>query len=112
MSYTLLSMAYSAPEKVLQDGVRAITILMMDLTTNSIGEEITSCVKRFLQPIVESIATITDNLEKATDDARTTWSEKQKETGHAHASANSEVTYAAALKGHVPLSHHTTLARA
>jgi hypothetical protein len=112
LSYALLSMAYSAPERVLQDGARAIAVILMEQTASSIGEEVASCVEKFLQPIAESMTNITNNLEEVAEEVKNGTKQRGGEDGPARAGPNNTFTYAAALKGNVPLLHHTTLARA
>ena len=40
LSFVLLSLAHSAPAKILQEGVRAVAILLVDEAAKKTGEEV------------------------------------------------------------------------
>ena len=111
LAYALLSMAFSAPQKILEDGARAVALTMLEMTKNAIAEDTLSYVEKFLQPIAESISAITDDLEGAAERAEEILSKGSQNTSHSTAQANS-ISYATALKGTIPFSHETTLSKA
>lgn len=121
LSYALLSMAFSAPEKVLQDGARAVAIAMMDLVANTLAEDVTCCVEKELHPIAESLTIITEDLQKATESTKQALaqiqvnvqreSEIQRQEQGRNQGLNT-ITYVTALKGQVPLTHQATIAKA
>ena len=93
LAYALLSMAFSAPQKILEDGARAVVLTMLEMKKNAIAEDTLSYVEKILQPIAESISAITDDLEGAAERAKETLNKGSLNTSHEMAQANS-ISYA------------------
>ena len=110
LSYALLSMAFSAPEKILQDGARAVAIAMMDLTAYTLAEDVTCYIEKHLQPIAESLTTITEELQKTTDNAKQALTQIQDSPQNAPIANSNIMSYATALKGNIPILHQSILA--
>ena len=120
LSYTLLSLAHSAPTRMIQEGLRAVAILMMDKAARSIGTAVHQYIEKCLTPILNKLDNASDNLQTATQTAREVTGEVNKavekdtegEENEAYNAAANRGTYAAALKGNVQLSHPSNLAKA
>lgn len=106
----LLSMAFSTPEKVLQDGARAVAIAMMDLVATTLAQDVTSCVETYLQRIVESLTIITEELQKSAESATQTITQMQKNSQNPPEVNPNTMLYANALKVNILISHQTILA--
>ena len=121
LSYALLSMAFSAPEKILQDGARAVAIAMMDLVAVTLADDVTCCIEKQLQPIAESLTIITEELQKTAENTKQALAQMQHSAQVEREAQRQEqertqgfntLTYATALKGQVPMTHQTTITRA
>ena len=120
LSYMLLSLAHSAPMRMMQEGTRAVVILMMDKAAHTIGTAIQQYVEKCLTPILNKLDNASDNLQTATQTAREATGEVKKAVEKATAHEENEAyntgvnggTYVAALKGNVLLSHPSDLAKA
>jgi hypothetical protein len=122
LSHALLSLAYNVSGKALQEGARAVAILMMEEAARGVGNAVRQHVERSLEPILSKIETAIDDAKAATEMAKETAEgagnlmELLAGTGRQHEqrgdSGLGSVTYAAALKGNVPFSHPNNLAKA
>jgi hypothetical protein len=122
LSYVLLSLAYSVNGKALQEGARAVAILMMEEAAKGVGKAVRQQVERSLEPIISKIETAIDDAKAATEMAKETAEgagnlmELLAGTGRQHEQKGDNgmgsMSYAAALKGNVPLSHPNNLAKA
>jgi hypothetical protein len=122
LSYVLLSLAYNANGKALQEGARAVAILMMEEAAKGVGNAVRQQVEKSLEPILNKIETAINDAKAATEIAKGTAEgagnlmEMLAGTSRQHEqrtdSGPGSVSYAAALKGNVPLSHPNNLAKA
>ena len=116
LSYALLSMAFSAPEKILQDGARAVAIAMMDLVAVTLAQDVTCYVEQHLQPIAESLTIITEELQKTAANASQSIMQSitqiQNNSQNAPEANINSLSYANTLKANIPISHQSILARA
>jgi hypothetical protein len=117
LSFALLCLAHNATTRTLQEGARAVAILMMDASARSLGEQAMKYVEEKLEPIMRKTDEMTDALREATydtiraaDAAADAIESATRNDGRQTIAQGS--TYAAALKGTVPLAHPNTLARA
>ena len=116
LSYTLLSMAFSAPVKILQDGARAVAIAMMDLVATTLAQDVTCYVELHLQPIADSLTIITEELQKAAENASQSAAQSIRQIRNNPQNAPdmniNTMSYANALKANIPISHQSILVRA
>ena len=120
LSTTPLATPHSTPTRMIQEGSRAVAILMMDEAARTIGTAVQQYIEKCLMPILNKLDNASDNLQTATQTAREATGEVNKAVGKATARKENEAynaaanggTYAAALKGNVPLSHLSNLAKA
>ena len=106
--------------RMIQEGTRAVAILMMDEAARTKGTAVQQYVEKRLMPILNKLDNTSDNLQTTTQTARGSTGEVNKAVEKATACEENEAynvganvgTYAAALKGNVPLSHPSNLAKA
>ena len=92
---------------------------MMDEVARTIGTAVQQYVEKHLMPILNKLENASDNLQNATQTAREVTGEVNKavekatacEENEAYNAAATRETYAAALKGNVPLLHPRNLAK-
>jgi hypothetical protein len=68
LSFALLCLAHNAMTRTLQEGVRALAILMMDASARSLREQAMKYVEEKLEPIMRKTDEMTDSLREATYD--------------------------------------------
>jgi uncharacterized protein YoxC len=126
LSYVLLSLAHSSSGKTLEEGVRAVAILLTDEAAKDTSAAVLQYVEKSLGPVftkvdevIDAVRDIADTTRSAADEASMAVDEicsVQRIRGELREEAREEAatgaTYAAALKGNVPLSHPSNLARA
>jgi hypothetical protein len=122
LSYVLLSLAHNTSGKALQEGARAVALLMMEEAARIVGNAVKKHVESSLEPILNKIVTTIDDVKAAAEIAKETAEgagnimEQLVETSRQHErkgdSGMESVSYAAALKGNVPISHPNNLAKA
>lgn len=107
LSFTLLSLAHSAPTKILQEGARAVAILLTEATAKSTGSEIMRYVEEKLAPIIDKVEEAMKSMKDMTEEAN-----KSTEESRAIANRNreellygSQHSYADAIKNNLPSSH-------
>jgi hypothetical protein len=122
LSYALLALAYNVNGKALQEGTRAIAILMMEEAAKGVGAAVKQHVERSLEPIFNRIEMAIDDAKTATEIAKETaegacnlieqLAGASRQHEHEGENRTGSVSYAAALKGNVPFSHPNNLAKA
>jgi hypothetical protein len=70
LSYVLLFLAYNVNGKALQEGTRAVGILMMEEVAKGVGITVRQHVERSLEPILTKIETAIDDAKAATETAK------------------------------------------
>jgi hypothetical protein len=127
LSHPLLSLAHrttahSTTGKVLQEGARAIAIVMVDETMRSAGEAVAKHVGERMEVAMEEVKEVAEMAKNLVEAAQVTVQEVAKrvtegreiqgEKGGEGGMGANGVTYAAVLRGNVLFSHPNTLARA
>jgi hypothetical protein len=122
LSYMLLSIAYNVNSKALQEGARAVAILMMEEAVRGVGIAVRQHVKKSLEPILSKIETVIDDAKAATEIAKETAEgagnllEQLEGTSRQHEqrgdSGLRSMSHTAALMGNVPFSHPNNLVKA
>ena len=123
LSYALLSLAHSTPAKTLQEGARAVALLMMDDAARGVGTAVLQYVEKHLAPIFNKCKSIMSAIQVTTNTVKEPVEEAyravesitfQRENKRAlrKESKSCRQTYAVALKGNVPFAHSSNLARA
>jgi hypothetical protein len=118
----LLSLAYNVNGKALQEGARAVAILMMEEAARGVGIAVRQHVEKSLEPILGKIETAIEDAKAATEISKEMaegagnlvellggTNRQNEQRGD---SGLGSVSYAAALKGNVPFSHPNNLAKA
>ena len=112
LSFVLLSLSHSAPLKTLQEGVRAVAILMMDKSTKSMGEEVVWYVEKQLTPIFNRIYKLAEEQKGNTKATKSAVEEVSAIKTREEENSGTGMNYTAALRGNVPLSHPNNLMKA
>ena len=75
----LISLAHSAPMKMMQERTKDVAILMMDEAPCTIGTTVMQYVEKHLDPLLDKVDTVTTILEEISSMAKTI-KEKAKQT--------------------------------
>ncbi|KAF8499396.1 hypothetical protein JB92DRAFT_3124897 [Gautieria morchelliformis] len=86
LSYTLLSLAHSAMVKTLQEGARAIAILMLEEAAKSMGETVAMYVGEKMKSVLDKMEQVSETAMNLTEAAQVTAQEAARQMSEAHGS--------------------------
>ena len=113
LSYMLISLADSAPIKIMQERARDAAILIVDEATCRTGTAVMQYIKKCFNPIFNKADTITTTLEEISSTAKTVTKNAKHTVDETNTQKHKDnktrgramgVIYAGALKGKTPLT--------